>query len=481
MRLGTKLFLTTSVVIVALVALSGWSLLTINRLVGFSRDIVTGSLPALRLELSLRESIDTLMRLDTRALVLRDPQYAKLWSERAAKVSADLELLRSFLATGDEIAKHVESAEAFAEYRRHVVEQRRLVASGQRAAALRLAEGDARTAAQAAATALDGLVSATYRAVDQAQSAALELEHRTLQAVGAGLAVVLVVALAAVGLLSLGMTRSLRRLSAATAELAEGAFRAPLPVRARDEIGELTRSFNRMAVRIREAERAKEEFFSHISHELRTPLTSVREATNLLLDRVPGPLDPKQVRLVEIVRASSERLLRLVNHILELSRLRARLLPLDRLPVDLDKLVSRAIDELRPQAEDQDIVVARRTTGADFTIVGDEDRLVRVVVNLLDNAIKFTPRGGSVGVELRDVGRGVTISVEDTGVGIPADVLPRIFEPYRQAHGGRSGSGLGLAIVKGLVEVHGGSLDVRSEEGGGSRFVVRLPRRPGGG
>ena len=277
------------------------------------------------------------------------------------------------------------------------------------------------------------------------------------------------------------MTRSLRRLSAATAQVAEGAFRAPVPVRARDEIGELTRSFNLMAERLREAEQAKEELFSHISHELRTPLTSVHEATHLLLDRVPGPLEPKQVRLVEIVRLSSERLLRLVNHILEMSRLRARVIPLERRPVDLDKLVSRAVDELRPQAEERDVAVTRATSGVDFTISADEDRLMRVVVNLLDNAIKFTPPGGAVAVTLRDLGGEVAVGVEDTGIGIPADILPRIFEPYRQAHGGRVGSGLGLAIVKGLVAAHGGALHVASKEGQGSRFEVRLPRTASGG
>jgi signal transduction histidine kinase len=481
MRLATKLFLTTSVIIVALVALSAWSLLATNRLVEVSRDIVTRSLPALRLEMSLRQSLDSLVRLEARALILRDTAYAKLWGERAAKAAEDFEVLRSFLATGEEIDRHTESATAFAEYRRLVTTGRNLASGGNRAAALRLAEGEARAAAERAADALEGLVSATYRAIDRSQTEAIRLEHRTTQAVAAGLALALLGALVAVGLLALKMTRSLRRLSAATAQVAEGAFRGSLPVGAHDEIGDLTRSFNRMAERLREVEQTKEEFFSHISHELRTPLTSVREATHLLLDRVSGPLEPKQVRLVEIVRLSSERLLRLVNHMLEMSRLRARVIPLERRPVDLDKLVSRAVDELRPQAQEQQVTVTRASSGADFTVSADEDRLMRVVVNLLDNAIKFTPPGGAVAVALRDLGDDVAIGVEDTGLGIPADVLPRIFEPYRQAHGARVGSGLGLAIVKGLVAAHGGAVEVASEEGRGSRFEVRLPRTAPGG
>jgi two-component system, NtrC family, sensor histidine kinase GlrK len=477
MRLGTKLFLTTAVISLALIAVAGWSLLAINRLVQVSRGIVSTSLPALRLEMSLREAIDALMRLEHRALLLREPQYAALWGERAGKAAADFEMLRSFLTSRDELERHGESVSAFSEYRSLVAAERVLVARGGHAAAIRLAQGEARAAAEHTAVSLDRLLSATRAVIDRTQEEAFQVERRTVSGVAVALAGGLVVTLAAVGILTLGMTRPLRRLSSATAQVAEGAFLEPLPVRGRDEISDLTRSFNRMAERLREVERTKEEFFSRISHDLRTPLTSVREATNLLLDRVPGPLEPKQARLVEIIRASSERLLKLVNHILELSRLRAHLAPLERRWVDLDRVVSRAIDELKPQADEQSVSVTRSTSGSDFTILGDEDRLVQVVVNLLDNAIKFTPPGGSVVVAVRDLGAEISIAVEDTGLGIPSDVLPRIFEPYRQAHGSRGGSGLGLAIVKGLVEAHGGAVNVASQEGRGSRFHVRLPRR----
>jgi signal transduction histidine kinase len=231
-----------------------------------------------------------------------------------------------------------------------------------------------------------------------------------------------------------------------------------------------------MALRLREVDHLKAEFFSHISHELRTPLTSVKEATHLLLDRVQGPLTAKQARLVDIIAASSDRLLRLVNQVLELSRLRARLLPIERRAVDMEKVVVRALEELRPQVEDKGLVLGRATSGSDFALQGDEDRLLRVVVNLVGNAIKFTPHGAAVTVGLADLGPELEIAVEDTGIGIPATDLPRIFDPYKQAHRGRGGSGLGLAIVKGLVEAHGGRIQVESEEGRGSRFLVRLPR-----
>jgi signal transduction histidine kinase len=220
----------------------------------------------------------------------------------------------------------------------------------------------------------------------------------------------------------------------------------------------------------------KEEFFATLSHELRSPLTSVREASHLLADHVAGPLAPKQARLVEIIQRSSDRLLRLVNQILDISRLRAGLLPLQRGPVDLDRLVTRAAEELRPQAEEARVTLDRERLGDRFTINGDEDRLVQVVVNLLANAIRFTPAGGRVVVRVVDAGSECEVQVEDTGLGIPASELPHIFESYRQAHLGKGGTGLGLSIVRGLVQAHRGRVTVESHEGKGSRFTVLLPR-----
>ena len=114
--------------------------------------------------------------------------------------------------------------------------------------------------------------------------------------------------------------------------------------------------------------------------------------------------------------------------------------------------------------------------GTRFTVLGDEDRLVQVVVNLLANAVRFTPAGGRVVVRVVDAAEECEIQVEDTGVGIPAAELPHIFESYRQAHPGKGGTGLGLAIVRGLVQAHGGRVTAESQQGKGSRFSVLLPR-----
>jgi len=186
----------------------------------------------------------------------------------------------------------------------------------------------------------------------------------------------------------------------------------------------------------------------------------------------------KQARLVTVIGHSTDRLLRLVNQMLELSRLRAGVLPLARERVDLASVVGRAVEELRPQAEEGALTLTRERVGDRFDARGDEDRLVQVVVNLVANAVRFTPRGGRVTVRLIDAGPEIEIQVEDTGVGIPAAALPQIFESWRQAHNDRGGTGLGLAVVRGIVQAHGGRVTVESQEGKGSRFTVLVPREP---
>ena len=463
MRLPYKLFMTSVLVIVALVGVATWSLRAISRLVDVNRGIATQSLPALRMGTSLREQLSGLTRADADAGPAAPELVQKAWNDRAARMAKDFDLLRSFLSSEEERSLHQEALVAFAMYRRFAAMGPGL-------------DAERHLAAERATAHLDRMLGATHGALEEAQVEARQIERHTWNTVFWALLASLTAALATTAFLAAHLTRSLRRLSVATTQLADGVFTQPLPVTSRDEIGELARSFNRMAERLREADRLKEEFFSHISHELRTPLTSVKEATHLLLDRVQGPLTAKQARLVDIISASSDRLLRLSSEVLELSRLRARLLPVDRRAVDMEKVVVRAIEELRPQAEDKGVVIGRATRGADFSLQGDEDRLLRVVVNLVGNAVKFTPHGASVTVGLTDLGREIEIAVEDTGIGIPAVDLPHIFDPYRQAHRGRGGSGLGLAIVKGLVEAHGGRIEVESEEGRGSRFLVRLPR-----
>jgi signal transduction histidine kinase len=476
MRFRAKIFLTCAIVIVVLLGVSALSLRAIGRVVSVNREVATQAVPALGLSSSVRDSLLSLARTESRYLVLRDPRYAALWQERAARTREDLERLRGFTMSRQAAAIVDDIVGQFEAYRRLVAKEHELLRAGRRAAALALAESDGRDLIDRMGAGVEAWTSARQAAVVAAQTEAARLERRTWGWVLSAFAAAVVAALAGSAWIAYRLTRSLRVLSAATQQVAAGAFREPITVPSRDEVAELAEAFNAMAVRLRRVDEMKEEFFATISHELRSPLTSVREAAHLLGDGVPGDLNAKQHRLVSIIGTSADRLLRLVNQILELSRLRAGMQPIRHERVDVERIAERAVEELRPRAEEAGVVLEREKVGGSFVVTGDEDRVMQVCVNLIANAVRFTPHGGQVVVRVVDASAEVEIQVEDTGRGIPAPALPYIFEWYRQAHQDPGGTGLGLAIVRSAVEAHGGRVTVESQEGKGSRFTVLLPR-----
>jgi signal transduction histidine kinase len=476
MRLASKMFAASTLVILALVGVAAWSLLAVDHLVRAHRDITSQSLPALQLEVALQDAAPRLLRLEARYLVLHDHAYGNALRERVDRATADLAQLDTLLRTSEERKIYGEAVVALATYQEHLSKERELLVRGQASRALRLSEGPARSAIERFDDALTQLTAATTAEVARAQVAVRALEARTWTTVLVILSISVLAAVGAVGAVALRLTRSVRRLSAATGRVADGSFKEPLPIETRDEIGDLTGSFNRMAERLREVEGLKEYFFAQISHELRNPLTAIRGSAQLLLGGTRNVLDATQRRWLETIDGSVDRLLILVTRILDFNRLRAGVFPLERQPIAFDKVVARALDMLRPQAEREGRLVEETSTGADFVITADDEALTQVVFNLVGNAIKFTPEGGSIHVGVTDVGTHVELAVRDTGPGIPAADVARIFEPYRQAHSGRKGAGLGLAIVKELIAAHGGSIRVDSEEGKGACFAVRLPK-----
>src|SRR2546426_9311776 len=475
MRLASKIFLTSALVIVVLAGVGALSLRAVASLVSVNREIAIRAVPALRLTSSAREAMAPLLRLEARAVVLGDPRYAIAWTDMAAKLAVDLERLAGY-AQGRWEALHLsEASAAFAGYRRVVAEEHALLTRGDRAGALHLSDADARPLAEQVQKSLDGLMAATHTAILGAQAEAARLEAFTWTGVMIALGAAVALALLGTAFVARRMTRSLDLLSRATAEVAAGAFHGPVGIRSRDEIGALARSFNSMAEKLRLLEETRQEFFAAVAHELRSPLTSIRGAAELLHDNIAGPLTAKQRRLTDIIAQSSARLLGLVNQILEMSRLQAGLVEVQRQPLDLAELVDRALEELHPRAAEAGVTLECERLGTDFIYRGDEERLHQLVVNLGANAIRFTPRGGCVVARLIDAGTEFELQVEDTGLRIPAEALPHILDAYRQAHRERGGTGLGLAIVRGVAEAHGGRVTAESHEGKGSRFTVLLP------
>jgi signal transduction histidine kinase len=487
MRLAAKFFLAFSLVILVLAGIAVWSLNEVGKLSVASQPVAIRAAEALPRAVSLREAVSQAKRVDLRSLVFGDREYTDASIAGSAHIVEELDRLSGLLTTDEEKALLRSAASGFKEYYAIVNDARDLRKRGDAKRAEKLMQIEAQPMADRVVEQLDRLVRITSDALDKAQieaTAALDraqfdieaLRSRTWKAVTTAMILAVLAALAGTAFIAFRMTRSLGRLSDATKAVAEGAFHEPLAIDAKDEIGALAKSFNSMAARLRETDAMKEKFYATVSHELRSPLGAMREAARLIETKKAGPLSEKQERLIGIFRDGTERLLRLVNEVLDLSRANTGMLPIERRWFGVDAAVKQAIEELRPQAEQRGITLGLEGDCGPESMLGDEDRIVQVVVNLVGNSLRFTPPGGRVAVRVRHTDSEFEIQVEDTGIGIPAAFLPVVFDRFRQAHSGKGGTGLGLAIVKSLVEAHDGRVTVESQEGKGSRFTVSLPR-----
>ena len=244
----------------------------------------------------------------------------------------------------------------------------------------------------------------------------------------------------------------------------------------------LERQLVRAKEKAESADRLKSAFLATMSHELRTPLNSIIGFTGILLQGLPGPLNEEQQRQLGMVQQSAHRLLELVTDVLDISKIEAGHLEVAHRPFDLRQSILKAVQAVRPLAEKKGLSLRATITPSVGTIAGDSRRVEQVLLNLLNNGVKFTERGG-IELDAKREGDTVTLAVTDTGVGVPGEYLERVFDPFFQIDNGltrrNEGTGLGLSISRKLAEKMGGSLTVESRPGEGSTFTLTLPAPEG--
>jgi len=228
------------------------------------------------------------------------------------------------------------------------------------------------------------------------------------------------------------------------------------------------------------ADRLKNEFIQHISYELRSPLTNIIGFTQLISDVNVGPLNDRQREYIGYVMTSSRSLLTIINDILDLATIDAGIIELDLANVELTAAVDAAIEGLRDRIDEKDLSIMRRIPKDVGMLVADEKRLRQILYNLLSNAIGFSPQGGAVSITAKRDRDNIVLVVDDEGVGIPEDFIDDVFERFESRSSGsaRGGVGLGLAIVKSFVELHGGTVSIRSRPNKGTTVRVTLPIQP---
>ena len=298
-------------------------------------------------------------------------------------------------------------------------------------------------------------------------------------AVWARLGFALLVAIALAAILAIALSRSvggrLEGLADASRAIAEGDLTARAPLRGRDEVTSVAAAFNAMAERLEDAQRRERDFLMSVSHDLRTPLTTIRGYAEGLADEAIAQDD--MVRVGSVLHAQADRLSRLIEDLMLLSRLEARQFTLRPEAVDLAAHFKEVADGIRPRSDDAHVRLVLDVSDVGVVHV-DADRIAQVAANLLENALRYTPEGGTVTLRLGRDDQGPWFQVADTGPGIDSSDLPHVFERLYVAQRYRpvrpEGSGLGLNIVKELVDAMGGQVAVTSELGVGTTVGVRL-------
>jgi len=315
------------------------------------------------------------------------------------------------------------------------------------------------------------------------QSQSNQIDQTKRAAIGALVLALLVAAIIAI-LLTRSISQPILDLRTGMAAVADGDFeyRLAVPPDRNDEFGTLSRSYREMTRQLSELDKLKAEFVSVASHELKTPINVMIGYLQLLDEGVYGQLTPKQQDVHRTLVVQANTLLRLVKQLLDVSRFEAGGGRLEPRPIAVDHLLTELESAFHVLAMQREVHFrVERQEGVSDEVYWDLDRINEVLGNLLSNAFKFTPKGGTVELSFASAESGVVIKVRDTGAGIPPEQLPRIFEKFYQADNQASaraaGTGLGLAIAKQIVEAHGGSIRCESTVGVGTTFIIRLPLR----
>ncbi len=303
------------------------------------------------------------------------------------------------------------------------------------------------------------------RQIDEDISASLiEIDQRIFKGFVISLALGFVGAVVLAGFL----TRPIKILQDGAQKIGEGKLDYRITINTRDEIQDLADEFNLMGQKLAELDQMKQDFVSNVTHELRSPMTSIRGYIDLLLKEAAGPLEQLQKDYLTIVKNSAVRLGRFIDNLLDVAKIEAQKLKLTPEPQDMHTLAHEMVVLFKPQADEKKITLINDAPATLAKAFVDGDRMAEVLINLMSNAIKFTPENGQVRLAAREASNYIEVSVQDSGIGIPKDMVGKLFNKFEQVKTtkglarAQKGTGLGLAIAKGIIEAHGGKIWIDS-------------------
>lgn len=288
-----------------------------------------------------------------------------------------------------------------------------------------------------------------------------------------GIVVIVIILLISI-LISNTIIKSLRNVTNTAKEMAKGEFSVRAEKMYNDEVGILADTLNYMAEEIVKNDKLQNDFISSVSHELRTPLTSIKGwALTLKIKEFTD--EEKREEGLDIIVHESERLTLMVEQLLDFSKFQTNRITLNVEIFDLGELIIKILNQMKPRADKENISINTHIEDLE-KIQGDKNRLRQVFINIIDNSLKFTKEEGSIDLRVFSSGEDVIVSVEDTGCGIAPEHLSNVFKKFYKADIKKSGSGIGLAICDEIVKLHGGTMNIESTVGVGTKVTVRLPK-----
>ncbi len=497
MKITTRIILGYGLFIAVLVGLVVHQVVTINRMQSINRTLsgvdFQNSLACLQ---ALRD-LDLVEEYAWKSFALADPDYLEQLREFLKSFEGSLNQIKNYTWTGkdlDEIKRVELLWQTFTS--RLELWQKDLPQGGT-------------SLPQSLQNDLEMLrirTNSLYQSILRSMSEKVEKSRRTAETAAVVMWVSTFTALAISVLVSYLIYRSISKplahLTEGTRAIAEGKFFYRLDASRNDEFSQLARDFNTMTRRLKELDELKKGFVAHVSHELKSPLASIQEATELLAEELPGPLNERQKRLLELNLRSLARLRSMIGNLLDLSKMEAGLIEYDMKQCDLAALIRNAVAELELQARDKQIEIRTELPEIPLFAECDGDRVLQVVVNLLGNSLKFSPKNAAIEVRAETAdripesmperwrrlvadaggeGSFILVTVADSGSGIADEDREMIFEKFHQVkQGGKTagqGAGLGLSICRIIAQAHRGAIWVEDNPDGGSRFRLLLPSR----
>lgn len=501
MRVATKVATGSGLLAAVLLGVLGYFALLVRQLVVANRELTAVHFRVTTVALELLHQVDEIEVNARKFYVTRDGAYADRVSRARDDFAAGLAELRTLAARGAEADAVARLDETWRQFALAPVPGAEMAA--------RLAGVPDNAVPVVLAAPIEDLSRQTWSVLTAsrqgiaAQVASVAAAGRNAEWVSLGIAVVAVLLAVLIVILTVRSIREpLRRLIEGTRTVAGGEFTYQLDAARGDEFAALAEDFNTMVRRLGELDRMKQGFVSHVSHELKTPLVAMQETNRLLLDGLPGPLTERQRRLLELNLEGSRRLSAMIANLLDLARIEAGGVSYDVRAHDLGALARGATAELETLALERGVRFELELPQGPVIVECDADRITQVLVNLCDNAVKFSPPGSAITVGVRlepaiptDAPRAAAtalgsagsaafaaVRVADLGAGVPEREKSRVFEEFRQAHAGSkragAGVGLGLAIAAEIVRAHSGAIWVADNRPSGSVFTVLLPAAP---